>query len=522
MYIARVGQCRKGEILSRLFVIRFCTVIVVFLTLTLNLSPACATEDASTVASKPQEYFYFPYQGCILGTVRAVAVQKAKESYRAYTELTVDVEDVLRGDLKAGKRVVLDFDQPVSDIFPGRSKNEILGLRFVLAFHLYGLFNGRRSVSNIYSPFANQKFSAIEVANLKAKLQLPGFTSRECVLLKVTEVRTKATWNGVGVKAVVEEVLLGEPGSEFDKLAKQRGARETPLNIFLQPAESPEAESELKKIRAGMRCVLGFDRSWLEGNECKLWNIAAPFPAQVFSNSDIQHLRVKLKNLVENNIKLKVILQKYLEERWTVERVRKFCQPERRIAQPVQNLMCRNSFVLSGELYPSLKDELGDVTWYCGADNNVPDQYSVCVKRKTKSAGLNSPDLWILEFGQPGFSSYTEDEFNIDLVAESLSNCARNYDIVHRETTKADLSGRVLGLTKAQIIKAQNGQVTAYTCVLSNGATLVAELDQNLSIKSILVDGKPDKDWTKAVAEAAENIDILNRIEERYQYGLRH
>lgn len=119
-----------------------------------------------------------------------------------------------------------------------------------------------------------------------------------------------------------------------------------------------------------------------------------------------------------------------------------------------------------------------------------------------------------MDLCEPGFSNYTEDDFNNDLVAVSLSNCARNYDSVQRETTKADLSGRVWGLAKAQVIKAQNGQVTAYSCLLSNGAKLVAELDQNLSIKSILVDGRPDKDWTKAVAEAAENIDILNRIDQ--------
>lgn len=490
--------------------------ILAVLALVLNVLPVMASGKLDPTAAKAQEYFYFPYQDCILGTVRAVTVRKAKESYSAYTELTVDVEDVLRGDLRAGKRVVLHFDQPISDIFPGRSKVEIIGLRFVLAFHLYGLFNGRRSVSNIYSPFANQKFSDVEVANLKAKLQLPGFTSRECVLLKVTEVCTKATSYGVGVKAVVEEVLLGDEDSAFGKIYKQGGAKTTPVDLFLQPADSPEVESELKKIRAGMRCVLGFDRSWLEGNECKLWNIATPFPSQLFSSSDIQHLRVKLKNVVENNIKLKAILQKYLEERWTVERVRKFCQPERRIAQPYQNLMCRNSFVLSGELYPSLKGELGDVTWYCGVDNNVPDQYSVCVKRKTNSSGLSSPDLWVLGSGQPGFSSYTEDDFNNDLVAESLSSCARNYDSIHRETTKPDLTKYILGRTNEQVIKERDGSVTAYSCVLSNGAKLVAELDQNLSIKSILIDGKPDKDWTKAVAEAAENIDILNRIDQGY------
>lgn len=491
-------------------------ILAVFV-LALNVLPVMASSELQATTPASQEYFYFPYPDCILGTVKAISVQNnAKKSYSGCTELTVDVEDVLRGDLRAGKRTVFAFEDPISDIFPGRSKVEILGSRFVLAFHLYGLLDGRRSISNIYSPFANQKFSAVDVANLKAKLQLPGFNSRECVLLKVTEVRTKATSHGVAVKAVVEEVLLGDADSAFGKICKQGGAKTTPVDLFLQPADSPEVESELKKIRAGMRCVLGFDRSWLEGNECKLWNIATPFPSQLFSSSDIQHLRVKLKNVVENNIKLKAILQKYLEERWTVERVRKFCQPERRIAQPYQNLMCRNSFVLSGELYPSLKGELGDVTWYCGVDNNVPDQYSVCVKRKTNSSGLSSPDLWVLGSGQPGFSNYTEDEFNKYLVAVSLSNCARNYDSVHRETAKADLSGRVWGLTKAQVIKAQNGQVTAYSCVLSNGAKLVAELDQNLSIKSILIDGKPDNDWTKAVAEAAENIDILNRIDQGY------
>ncbi|MFA7338890.1 MAG: hypothetical protein WC028_19040 [Candidatus Obscuribacterales bacterium] len=491
--------------------------ILAVLALALNVLPVMASSELDPTAAKPQGYFYFPYPDCILGRVKAIEVQtNPKKSNKGCTEMTVEIEDVLRGSLKGGERPVFSFSEPLSEVFPGRSKDEILGSKFVLAFRLFDPYDGHRSICHLYSPFAKQKFSAVDVANLKAKLQFPTFPNSECVLLKVTQVRTKATSGGVGVKAVVEEVLLGDVRREFDKLVKQAGAKKIALDLFLQPAESPEAERELKKIRAGMRCILGFDSSQSDGNEIRLWNVTTPFPGQTFCNSDIERLRGRLRLLVENNAKLKDILQKRLEERWTVERIRKYCQPERRVAQPCQNLVCRNSFVLYGELYPSLKGELGDVSWYCGVDSNVPDQYSVNVERKTSTHGLTYPDHWILDLGEPGFSNYTEDEFNNDLVAVSLSNCARNYDSVHRETTKADLSGRVWGLTKAQVIKAQNGQVTAYSCVLSNGAKLVAELDQNLSIKSILIDGKPDKDWTKAVAEAAENIDILNRIDQGY------
>lgn len=501
--------------MNRLFVIRFCTVIVVFLTLTLNLSPACANEVASTVASKPQEYFYFPYPDCILGRVKAIEVQtNPKKSNKGCTEMTVEIEDVLRGSLKSGERHIFSFREPLSEVFPGRSKDEILGTKFVLAFRLYDPYDGHRSICHLYSPFAKQKFSAVDVANLKAKLQIPSFPNRECVLLKVTQVRTQAELHGVWVRAVVEEILLGDAHRDFDKVFKQRGAKKTAVNVILQPAESPGSANELKKIRAGMRCIFGFDGSQSDGNEIRLWNVTTPFPGQTFSNTDIERLRGRLRLLVENNAKLKDILQKRLEERWTVERIRKYCQPERRVAQPFQNLVCRNNFVLSGELYPSLKAELGEVSWYCGVDSNIPDSYSVNVRRKTNTHGLTYPDHWILDLGEPGFSNYTEDEFNDYLVAVSLSNCARNYDSVHRETTKADLSGRVWGLTKAQVIKAPNGQVRAYSGLLANGARLVAELDQNLSIKSILIDGKPDKDWAKAVAEAAENIDILNRIDQ--------
>lgn len=320
---------------------------------------------------------------------------------------------------------------------------------------------------------------------------------------------------------MVNEILLADDDSALRKLVAPSVEKEAVVNLWMEPAYSPAIKSALTPIRAGMKCIWGFDGSSLDGMQCRLYSVTTPFPGNKFDDADVECFRFKLKKVVENNEKLKAILQKYLEERWTIERIEKFCKPERRVVQPFQDLLQTRTFTLEGKLYPALKTELGEVSWYCGVDDNVPDLYSISVSRKTAVHGLKRPDRWNLEVNFPGFSSFSDDEFIMHLVNATLSECAHNYDRVHRGNVKVDLHAQAYKVTKEQLIRDQEGRVKAFSCILNNGSNLVAELEQNLSIKSISIDGKPHKEWTQAVAEASRNIDTLNRKDEDQENAIR-
>jgi len=519
-----VRYCKKGEMLKRYLAKRLGALAMLFVTLILTVhpSPTSAKQAVLSEAPQSQEYFYFPYPDCILGTIRAIEVQsKPKKDDFGCTELTVEIDDVLRGNLKAGGRTILAFPEPLSEIFPGKSKSELLGSKFVLAFMAFGLFGARRSITHIYSPFAAQMFSADDVANLKAKLQSSGCSRPEYIMATVKEVHSNSSAGAQKVTAAVNEILVAGEDSALRKLVAGAVDKDAVVTLWVQSDSSSDDKNDLKPIKAGMKCIWGYDGSRLDGNQCYLYNVTTPFPGNKFDDADVEGLRRKLKKVVENNSKLRAILQKYLEERWTAERIKTFCQPERRIVHPFMDVLQTEPFTLEGQLYPELSTEIGDIRWYCGVNDNVPVLYSISVRRKAVLGDSERPDIWNLEASFPGFNKWSDDEFVLYLVSSTLSECASNYERVNGKVAGSSLYSQASQVTNKQLIRDQDGRLRAYSCSLHDGKNLIAELDQNLSIKSILVNGKLDKDWTQALAQASPNIDKLNRKDEEMEKALR-
>jgi len=455
--------------------------------------------------------------------------------------MTVDIEDVLRGKFEKGQRVVLAFDESLSKIFPGKSPGELRDLRCVIAFFQYSPMYGLQKIGNIYSPFPGQKFTQEDVGKLKAKLQVASFPNRECIMLSVTRVSPRNKDGFVEADGRIEEILLGDPAGELDKAVQQEAGKRPIFTFILPPSDSAKEQAEINKLRAGTKCILGFDYCKLDdkpssisnlktllpgqifgldlgkfvAKDARLWNVTTPFPGQKFTAAEVTELKRRLAAATKNNNQLQDILQKYIEKRWTVDHIRQYCKPERRVAEPLQDLnTVHNSFRMGGVLYPSLKSELGEVTWYCGVDNGIPDMYSVSVFRKTDVAGLKRPDHWILEMGHPSLTQYSENDFISGMLTTTLFYCGFNFDRVHRNTRTTDLTGQIYWIHGQQVVRDKEGRVKAFSCQIADGRTLCAELSQNLEIKSVLVNGKVDPDWTSAVSEASKNIDYLNRQDE--------
>jgi hypothetical protein len=79
---------------------------------------------------------------------------------------------------------------------------------------------------------------------------------------------------------------------------------------------------------------------------------------------------------------------KSLEERWSLEAIRKFCIPERRHDEAYQNLVAMGE-TWEGELYADKKTGFDKIFWYATVKNGRVATYSLNVSR--------GDDSWLLE-----------------------------------------------------------------------------------------------------------------------------
>jgi len=79
---------------------------------------------------------------------------------------------------------------------------------------------------------------------------------------------------------------------------------------------------------------------------------------------------------------------KSLEQRWSMEAIRKFCIPERRHDEAYQNLVATGE-TGEGQLYAGKKTGFGKIFWYATVKNGQVATYSLNVSRED--------DFWLLE-----------------------------------------------------------------------------------------------------------------------------
>jgi len=476
-----------------------------------------------------EELPFILYNCCAVVTVRNAEERVETKEPRSKTLiLTVHIDEMLSGDLGGRENVVFAVDRSIEGIFANKPCAELCGKKMVLGFrHISMDQDSRRApitsvlpvldISNVHEFFAGQKFSKEDLLSLRRHRPSKIYGYTICLELRLDKIRDA----GAGaiypptsaVDATVLTVLL-------DDHLELRGNGENSPNAANDAAKfvkgqqfkfriSPEQWVKLFKGKSvsqvvGTECVLSFDcgEKGVEGYHV-LYKLDAPFFTQKYSRAEIDDLNAKLADSALYLIQLKSELQSYLENRWTRERIKKFCRLDTRHLPHFQGFVpAFADVVLKGQLYPESEKGLGKTSWYCAIRSGMPDEYQAEVLREKKQ-------YWTLEISRPSPKSFTDDELAKRIVWQILTDCEWAYWFRYG---RGKTPGGVLDIGVHSLEPLRHnagGQVVGISGILDNGQSFSADLSSEFELSSILVNGKPSGFWTKITKQRVENISAV-------------
>lgn len=276
----------------------------------------------------------------------------------------------------------------------------------------------------------------------------------------------------------------------------------------------PEAHISKSKRRT---CVLAFDPQVNDSSQTTVVRSAdimpvsrvyAPFPRQRFSVSDFANFKSKLSQIRVSD--QRAGLENYLRETWTPKRIADFCRPETRAISFFQELVPQGE-TWRGNLYTKLECPAGKVTWYANSHDGIPNQCSL----RVKSNELGQ-DYWSLSLTeQIPLKGFSDIDFIKARLAYTLENGLWAYERVHKVRLRIPQPKYAwwtnANLSHAKLLRDKDGHVSAYQIAIPNNGVLTARLDKNSSIRTILIDDKPNYTWGNILREINTNIDRVNQ-----------
>ncbi len=196
----------------------------------------------------------------------------------------------------------------------------------------------------------------------------------------------------------------------------------------------------------------------------------------------------------------------YMKTRWTTSRVRDYCRPETSLP-PCMRLNFVNGPRGDFDSLP-LSSGLPKVSWEVGLHNGKPYHYVVKAERGNC--------FWFLENGFPCELPANDDEFLRQRLSDSIFLSIKKFELANLERmiTGAKSFRRKASPSNEKILRDSNSRIVGFSCNLSNGSLLLAELNNDLSILSINVDGKRDEIWSSAI----EKVDSSNAELEKFNF----
>ncbi|MBN8662704.1 MAG: hypothetical protein J0M35_20215 [Candidatus Obscuribacter phosphatis] len=277
--------------------------------------------------------------------------------------------------------------------------------------------------------------------------------------------------------------------------------------VFRFSTESCFATPASKSIEklVGKTCVLAFNPNKESEGVRDVNHIETPFHSQKYNSADVAALTSGLNLSSGYLVNLKTALQKYIEDRWSVERIEHFCQPDVRSLPFMQSLLPMESDqVLAGRLYPDESKALGKVQWYCVLQKGVPNEYQAEVWR-------SNHERWVLEIGCPSDSQLTDEGINENILWQKLMNAYSAYraGTSRKGPTMQKALGDVFLNSITNFTKDKSGRITGLKGIVANGQVLTADVSEALNISNILIDGKPNTYWTEIYSNASQRIDSV-------------
>lgn len=347
-----------------------------------------------------------------------------------------------------------------------------------------------------------RKTSKVTTDKPTLKLYKGFFPYQACLQVTINQVVKKPD-RVLLLKATVEDVYLG---------SYKKGS---PLAVSLHgDDEGPKSFSFLSALK-NTKQIIAFNH-WpkdgdsfddlLKVSKNPIPDLWIPYAGKNFQLNDIAQIKALTKNAPTEPPQKRAAFQRFLETKWTTNRINDFCRPETRRTYGEATWHAanyKNDWHIS-PMHADKKAELGGKTvdWQASVDNNTPTQYNITVS--SPSTG------WDLEHTNPSLEVWTDENFLIHRVGYSINQAAWAHWILNHELHPSSTEYRhlIIDRSKETVVKDKTGKVTSYQCHLSDGTTLTAIItkDKSQSIDRILINGKLDPGWTNMYKNGLRNL----------------
>ncbi len=218
-------------------------------------------------------------------------------------------------------------------------------------------------------------------------------------------------------------------------------------------------------------------------------------------NSRINEIKKQVFGTNEKWREIKSTLQSDIEQYWTPARITEIQNRQDTRLCPTIPASNGDGIVISGQLFPDRKKELGEITWYAIFNS---EQNNCDIELRVNRGGNQ---IWRL---YPAIGSIPpgEDDALSDLLTIIAHNTFRSFQVVHGDKygweTPITPPGRV-----TKIFRHKDKTLKSFECILQNRRLLTADINDQLEISNVHLDGKPDKYWEEAFKERFDNLEKL-------------
>lgn len=337
------------------------------------------------------------------------------------------------------------------------------------------------------------------------KLYKGFFPYQSCLLVTINQVLKKPD-KILQVKATIEDVYRGN-----DK-------KGSPLSVAINDNDIAPTSFAFLSALKNTKQIVAFNftpksyalidepRKMSGTSICNLW---LPYASSGFQSKDIAQLKSIIKESPTEPTQAKAAFQRFLETKWTTDRINEFCSPEtqRNWLLAFDHPANRNTDWF-GTLHAGKAKALSGkkINWSASVSNDVPILYSI---------NVDSPDTnisgWDLGLTDPCLEEWTAENFLLFRLCKSINQAAfADWSLNHESHPSAtDYWGLFTTRSNETLVKDKNGKVTRYQCDLENGKRLFAILttNQRKTIDKILINGKLDPGWNDMYKKAMINLE---------------
>jgi hypothetical protein len=345
----------------------------------------------------------------------------------------------------------------------------------------------------------------------KLKLYTGFFPFHSCLLVTIKGVSKKDKHSAV-LRLLIADVYRGpyRQGSTLTVETYTNRPNSDRISRIIGGV-SPSSLAFLSSLNGTKQIIAFNEPSTTEGlSESKkrpikeIRNLWIPYGGKTFGKVEIAQIKSIIKNSPTEPAQAKAAFEKFMEHKWTVERLNDFCRPEtQQVAQGPFDLVPEHDW--SGPLHQKQASRLfgKEINYYACVKGSVPTVYSINgFSNKVKLA-------WDLRMTDPDIEDWTDDDFLLFRVYRSIYQSSfAHWSVNYGKNPKAINYWTLFPDDNGTLIKDMAGNATSYRCQLRNGKIFTAILtnDKPQLVDKILIDGKFDQGWNEMYRDNLRNL----------------